>query len=150
MIITFIGHGSLDIDTALSNKIKETIKNNIDQERSVVFYCGGYGAFDLHCAEICRQLKPKIPNCEIVFITPYITSSQQEKMKYYLESDLYDSVIYPPLENIPLRFAISKRNEWMISESDIVIAYVLHSFGGAYKSLEYARRKKKKIFNLAE
>ena len=150
MTITFIGHSSLNIDNDLSNKIQETIKNIIAEESSVVFYCGGYGDFDLHCAEICRRLKTRIPDCEIVFITPYITLSQQEKIKCFLESDLYDSVIYPPLENIPLRFAISKRNEWMISESDVVIAYVSHSVGGAYKSLEYARRKKKKIFNLAE
>ena len=64
--------------------------------------------------------------------------------------ELYDSIVYPPLEKTPLKFAISKRNEWMIDQSDFVIAYVEHSFGGAYQSLKYAHRKGKRIVNLAK
>ena len=33
----------------------------------------------------------------------------------------------------------------MVLESDIIVAYVLRDFGGAAKTLQYARRKKKKI-----
>ena len=33
----------------------------------------------------------------------------------------------------------------MIRESDVVVAYVTHGWGGAAKTLEYARRKKKNI-----
>lgn len=68
----------------------------------------------------------------------------------YLNSSMmtvgYDETVYPPLESVPKRFAISRRNEWMVRESDIVVAYVTHSWGGAAKTLEYARRKKKQIF----
>ena len=35
-------------------------------------------------------------------------------------------------------------------EADLVIAYVTYSWGGAAKTLEYAKRKKKTIINLAE
>ena len=34
-------------------------------------------------------------------------------------------------------------------EADMIIAYVMHSLGGSYKTLDYARKKKKKIINLA-
>ena len=67
-----------------------------------------------------------------------------------LDRHLYDSSVYPPIENVPMRFAINKRNEWMINQADLVIAYVDHTFGGAYKTLQYAKRKKKQIINLAE
>ena len=67
-----------------------------------------------------------------------------------MDKNLYDSTVYPPLENIPQKFAISKRNEWMINQADLIIAYVSHTYGGAYRSLEYARRKKKSIINLAK
>ncbi len=150
MIITFIGHSSLNIDAVLSKKIKETIQNNINKDTPIAFYCGGYGDFDQHCISICHQLKTQNLKCEIVFITPYITSCQQKKMKNLLETNRYDSIIYPPIETVLPRFAIIKRNEWMIAESDLIIAYVSHNSGGAYKSLEYARRKKKKIINLAD
>ncbi len=58
--------------------------------------------------------------------------------------------IYPPIENTPPRFAILKRNEWMMTNADVIIAYVTHNYGGAYKSLEVAKRKKKKIINICE
>ena len=122
----------------------------IDLEEKTLFYCGGYGDFDRLSAEVCRSIKDSNPNCETVFITPYITEPQQEKIKFLIDSGLYDSAIYPPLENVPLKFAIVKRNEWIIDESDIIIAYVNHTHGGAYKALEYARRKKKFIVNLAK
>ena len=37
----------------------------------------------------------------------------------------------------------------MVEEADLVIAYVMYSWGGAVKTLEYAKRKKKTIINLA-
>ena len=149
MVITFVGHGTLHIDENLSNKIVATIKNNITGKENITFYCGGYGDFDNHCASICRKLKKEIC-CEVVFVTPYITPSQQEKMKYLIDAKLYDSTVYPPIENALPRYAITKRNEWMVEEADLVIAYVKYSWGGAAKALEYAKRKKKRIINIAK
>ena len=54
------------------------------------------------------------------------------------------------LEFVPKRFAIVKRNEWMMTNADIVIAYVNRNYGGAYKSLQAAKRKKKKIINICD
>ena len=66
-----------------------------------------------------------------------------------MEKDKYDEIIYPEIENKPLRFAISYRNQWMMQKADIVIAFVEHDWGGAYKTYQYAKRKGKRIFNLA-
>ena len=55
---------------------------------------------------------------------------------------------YPPIENVPLRYAISKRNEYMVEKADVIIAYVNHSWGGAATTLEYAKRKHKNIQEL--
>ena len=57
----------------------------------------------------------------------------------------FDNIVYPPLETVPYRYAIIRRNEWMIDQADIVIAHVRYSWGGAERSLEYAKRKKKEI-----
>ena len=147
MIITFIGHGTLPISESQRNKIKTEILNYAHLN-DVVFYCGGHGDFDNVCASICREIKGTIPNIEIVYVSPYLTSSQQEKMKFLLDSKLYDSTIYPPIENVPPRYAITKRNEWMVDQADVIIAYVSHEYGGAYKTLTYAKRKNKTIINL--
>jgi hypothetical protein len=62
----------------------------------------------------------------------------------------YDDVVYPPLENVPLKFAISRRNEWVVDNSDIVYAYVKHSWGGVAKMLAYAKHKQKQIINILD
>lgn len=63
---------------------------------------------------------------------------------------LYDSIVYPQIEDKPLRFAISYRNRWMVKGADLVVAYVNHKWGGAYKTYAYAIKLGKMIFNLAE
>ncbi len=150
MVITFIGHGTLLINSELTKKLIYAIKASVADSNSVSFYCGRYGNFDNHCALVCHKLKSEIPNSEVVYITPYLTDSHQEKIKFLKDSKIYDTSIYPPIEKTPPRFAISKRNEWMVLQADVIIAYVDRNYGGAYKALEYARRKKKHIINLAE
>ena len=44
--------------------------------------------------------------------------------------------------------AISKRNEWMVDRADLIIAYIEHDYGGAYKTIRYAQRKNKSIIYL--
>ncbi len=148
MIVLFIGHSALYNCTALSEKVKKVILEHIPPHIKPIFYCGGYGDFDHLCAHICRSLRENNFNCEIVFITPYITQTQQKKIKYFIDTKLYDSVIYPPLEHIQPRFAISERNKWMIEQADLIISHVTHSFCGAYKGLEYARKRSKNIINI--
>ncbi|HAX84546.1 MAG TPA: DUF1273 domain-containing protein, partial [Ruminococcaceae bacterium] len=39
-------------------------------------------------------------------------------------------------------------NEWMINQSDYVITYIEHDFGGAAKFANRARQKNKNVINL--
>ena len=151
MVISFLGHRRLYNFGELIESVEKVITENImDCTDDIVFFCGGYGDFDDLCIRVCRSIKESGKKCEIVFITPYMSLAQQEKIKSLIDMGVYDSVIYPPLEKIPPKFAIGKRNEWMIDQADLIIAYVKHPYGGAYQSLNYARRKGKRILNLAE
>ena len=150
MLISFFGHRSIQNVKNLYETVKRVIEESVDFNEDVVFFCGGYGDFDDLCACVCRSVKEKWKKCELVFVTPYITAAQQEKIKQLMNLGLYDATIYPPLENVPYRFAISKRNEWMIDQSDLIIVYVKHSFGGAYQSFHYAKQRGKRVVNLAE
>lgn len=148
-ICTFIGNSRISITATLKTKLKEQIEKVINQNVSV-FYCGGYGDFDMLCAKTLRDLKIKYPNIKSYFITPYITDSYLKKIREYLNDNLYDDTIYPEIENIPPKFAICKRNEYMVNSADIIIAYVYATFGGAYKTLTYAKRKKKEIIFISD
>ena len=150
MIITFAGHRHITERDEIACKLREQLLLLISEEEKTLFYLGGYGEFDNLCLKVCRELKKDFPNTELVFVTPYITPNQQTRMNEMLSMRIYDSTIYPPIENTPLRYAISKRNEWMMSNADIVVTYVKTKYGGAYTSLCVARRKGKKIINLSD
>ncbi len=134
MIVAFAEHRDiLDSDSVrawLCSKVKQLIKRGAD-----TFYNGGYGAFDSMAASVVKQLKEKHPCIKSIFVTPYIDRA---------DTCLYDASIYPPLENVPKRFAILKRNEWMVDNADVLIVYVTRNFGGACKTLTYAKRGKRK------
>ena len=147
MIITFFGHSNCLFNDDIKEQLKNILVGEIIKNPTCKFYLGGYGDFDGLCLRTLRELKHDFPTIEILFITPYLDKnySKLELAKYY-----YDDVIFPPIESVPRKFAILKRNEWMVEQADLVIAYVKYSWGGAAKALEYAKRKKKRIINIAK
>ena len=146
MIITFCGHSNCLFSDEEKEKLKQLLIKETRKNPTCKFYLGGYGDFDSLCLRTLRELKTDLPNIELLFITPYLDKnySKLELAKYY-----YDDIIFPPIESVPRKFAILKRNEWMVDSANLVIAYVKYSWGGAAKTLEYAKRKKKQIINLA-
>ena len=134
--VTFCGHAELANPDAVCVWLAETVDCLISQG-AVTFYLGGYGAFDRMAASVVREKKRQHPHIESVLVLPYLDRE--------MDASGYDTTVYPPLESIPRRFAISKRNEWMVDASDAVVACVTHDWGGAAKTLAYAKRKKKQI-----
>ncbi len=150
MIIAFAGHSYVSSADKVKEKVKEQIRNIYTDYEHITCYIGGYGAFDDISAHACKELKKEGLIDEVAYVTPYISLSWQTKIKEMQSYGLCDFSIYPPIENVPLRFAISKRNEWVMTNADLIIAYVKHAYGGAYKSLQIAKRRKKRIINIGE
>ncbi|MBQ1962789.1 MAG: hypothetical protein II369_01575 [Clostridia bacterium] len=95
-------------------------------------------------------MKAEYPEIEIIYVTPYLGRSEQARIREMQMCGLCDGALYPPLEGTPPKFAISKRNEWMMENADLIIAYVERGYGGAYQALRIAERKRKKIINLCD
>ena len=150
MIVSFAGHAHISSINNIKELVKEQLRHHIVPTETIVCYLGGYGDFDKICARACRELKKEYANVELVYVSPYITLSEQSKIKEMLTLCLYDTSLYPPIENTPKRFAISKRNEWMMKNADLVIAFVDHEYGGAYRSLQIAKHHQKTIINLCD
>ena len=149
MIISFIGHAHIFGEERIKGVVKEQIYRVVKRE-PITCYLRGWGEFDEICATSCREIKKEFGSTELVYITPYMDLWEQKKIKEFEELSLYDASIYPPIENVPRRFAILRRNEWMMENADLIIAYVAHSFGGAYKALRFLRTRKKKIINVCD
>ena len=136
MNVTFCGHSQLEEPEKIKVWLKEIIEDLIKQGAKT-FYLGGYGQFDVIAASVLYKMKKQHCNIEIILVLAY------PDKKY--DASIYDSSIYPPLENIPRRYAILKRNEYMIEISDIVISCVKYNYCGAYTTIKYTRRKNKQI-----
>ena len=150
MTISFVGHAFIPSEELVKNRVKDVLRANVKKDEPVRFYLGGYGDFDKISALCCKDLKNELSDVEIILVLPYLSFSKDGKIGSLIEDGAYDATLFPPIENVPKRFAISRRNEWMIENSDLIIAFVKNSYGGAYKSLRYAMRKNRKIINLCE
>ena len=145
MIITFCGHsnysGNLEDEKRLINLLEVVICGN-----RVDFYFGGYGGFDNFALKCAIKYKQYHKNANLIFITPYLGKWLNER-KFIIEEQ-YDQIIYPEIEHVPLKFAIIKRNEWMVDQADYLFSYVKTHYGGAYKTLLYAHKHNKRYTNL--
>lgn len=136
MKVTFCGHSQV----AQTDEVRSWLRDSLEmliKEGADTFYLGGYGEFDHMAASLLREAKKSHPHLVMTLVLPYLDST--------LDASGYDGTLYPPLEKVPRRFAISKRNQWMASEADVTVAYVVHGWGGAAQTLLCAQRKKKRI-----
>ncbi|MBQ8372118.1 MAG: hypothetical protein IJX38_04170 [Clostridia bacterium] len=148
MIVSFCGHSRFRLTLEYECKILEYLQKIIKDE-PMELLLGGYGAFDEFAYMCCNKFKQLHANVSLVLVTPYM-SVEYQKSKLAKEKTRYDSIVYPEIENKPLRFAITYRNRYMVDCSDYVIAYVDHTWGGAYSTYKYAVRKNKTVLNLTE
>ncbi len=140
MIVTFCGHSHVSNSAAVAESLAAAIELLV-AEGADEFYLGGYGEFDSMAAVAVRNAKALHPNITSTLVIPYLDREYNP--------NLYDGSTYPPLESVPRRFAISKRNEWMIDVADVVVSYITHDWGGAATTYKYAQRKKKRIVSVA-
>lgn len=141
----FAGH-----DKAYDSELKEQIYIEAlrlyEKEGVKVFITGNFGGFDRCSASVIMKLKQKHSDIKAEMMLPYITKEFAENKEWYKN---FDSIFIPDIpENVPYKAKIIKANQKMVDESDFLICYISHSFGGAYKTYEYAKKKKSmKIIN---
>lgn len=132
MIVAFCGHR----EVAAAQEVRRWLSGVAEQlilEGADIFYLGGYGGFDRMAAGVLGELKERYPHIRRVLVQAYPNRKREAG---------YDETLYPELEGTPPRLAIARRNRWMAERADVMVAYVAHDWGGAAKTLEYARGKR--------
>ena len=138
MTVTFCGHAQISQSEKIEKWLYDVTQKLIEQG-ATTFYLGGYGAFDFLAASVLRMQKKQHPQIELILVLAYLNTGR--------DTSGYDRTVYRPLDTVPRRFAISHRNRWMVESADVVVAYVLHDWGGAATTLRCARQKKKQIIS---
>ena len=94
-----------------------------------------------------RKAKKSYPNIKLICVKPYLTKEINENGVYLFT--LYDDIIIPTeLADVHYKQVITKRNRWIISQSDVVIIYTIRNYGGAYSALNYAKKLKREIVKI--
>ncbi len=140
-ICTFFGHHDCPYD--IKDKLKEQIKDLIENHSVDMFYMGNQGSFDCMARVVVKELAECYPHIRYAVVLAYIP---KEKGEY---EDYSDTMLPEGIEAVPKRFAISWRNKWLIRQSEFVVTYISHLWGGAAQYAELAVRQKKTVINLA-
>ena len=143
MIVTFCGHRDFVESADIEERLAVLIEKYARENDRLICYNGGYGNFDYFAAKCVQRLQERYSNICNCLVLPYIDQPFLDRIAIF--KNLFDETIYPPLESVPKKYAIIRRNEWMVDSVDIVIACVKYSWGGAARTLEYAKRKKKTV-----
>ena len=137
MTVSFFGHRTLDEQA----QTKESLSNCISlllKDGATCFLLGDYGEFERLCARILQERREQYPQIRLIYVQAYLERTP-------VSAVLYDEFLYPDLEKVPKKYAIVRRNEWMIRQSDVVVIHCRLSYGGAAAAFEYAKRKSKRI-----
>lgn len=141
---TFFGHH--DCPASIRPKLREVLIDLIENRAVDRFFVGDNGAFDRMVRACLRELAKEYPQIRYAVVLEHMP----EKRRTGCHEDDSDTMLPEGLEKVPPRFAISRRNQWMLRQCDCVVTYITHSWGGAAQFAEMATRQKKAVFDLTD
>ena len=139
MICTFFGHR--DAPDFIYQSLKVAIIDLIN-EGVIEFYVGNDGNYDRTAQKVLVDIIKQGYKINLTVIL-----SRIDERAFFAAG--HQTLLPEELEKALPRFAISKRNEWMIKNADVVITYVKHKFSNSYNWQEKARKKGLQIIYLA-
>ena len=128
---TFFGHSDCpDLRVELKDAVMQLVEAGVD-----TFYVGNQGRFDAQVRRVLSKL-----GVRYAVVLAYLPKAA--------DGDLGDTMFPEGLELVHPRFAIDRRNRWMLERSEYVVTYVRHGWGGAAKYATLAERQGKQIIRL--
>ena len=142
VVCTFFGHR--ECPDSIKTQLREVLIDLVTNHNVNMFYVGNQGRFDAIVRGVLRELKKEYPQINYAVVLAYMPGKQTEY-------DDYSDTTFPEgIESVHPRYAISWRNNWMLRQSDYVVTYITHSWGGAAKYAARAKCQGKCIYSLGE
>lgn len=135
----FFGHR--DIPGNIKTELVNTIEKLITEYGVINFLVGKQDGFDSLVLSLLKELSPQHPEISYSVVLAYLPDEKSNPIDA--------PTLYPEgIENVPKRFCISWRNNWLIEHSQYVICYISHLTGGAGQFVEKAKKKDRTVFNI--
>lgn len=136
---TFFGHR--DCPSSIKGKLHEEIERLICNHGVETFYVDTQGSFDRMAYAAFVELRQRYRYIKVYRVLAYMPKVD--------DTGTVDTIVPEGIETAHPRYAIIKRNNWMIDRSDYVVAYITHPTGGAYQAVERAKKKGKTIIAIS-
>lgn len=148
--VSFFGHRQIDRFFDAEEKVADIVERLIREKKYVEFLIGRDGDFDQIVSSTVRRSKRDIrdDNSELVWVLAYPKAEYANNAdsfdEYYDRVEVCDeaAIAHP-------KGAIQIRNRDMVDRSDLVVCYVDRQSGGAFQTMEYAKKTGKTVINLA-
>lgn len=149
--VSFFGHRYISNASEIESRLEKEIQRLVDKYEYVDFLVGRNGEFDQLVSSTVHRVRRahRDDNSSLVLVLPYPTAeyrnNEQAFHAYYtdVEISLTASAAHP-------KSAIQIRNREMADRADLVICYIEREEGGAWQSVQYAQKRGKPIWNLAQ
>ena len=149
--VAFFGHRYIDNLFKVEEFLEEQIRKLINEKEYVDFLVGRNGDFDQCASSTVLRVRKNVrdDNSSLILVLPYPTAEYLNNETYF--HDYYSDVeiSYAASKAHP-KSAIQIRNREMVDRADLIICFVERNSGGAYKTIEYAKKQNKIVVNLAE
>lgn len=149
--VSFFGHRELERPIEIENRLDKLLHDLINQKEYVEFLIGQDGEFDLLASSVIKRAIRNYGygNTSFILVLPYMKAKYRYNEKNYL--DYYDEVeICAESAKAHYKSAIQVRNRNMVDRSDLVVCCIQHKSGGAYKTVQYAKKQNCRILNIAK
>ena len=149
--VSFFGHREVEGAAEIESRLERLLHDLITRKQYVEFLVGRDGEFDLLAASAIRRAVNQYGygNTSIILVLPYMKAEYRDNEQSYLS--YYDEVeICSESSEAHYKSAIQVRNRCMVDRSNLVVCCIQHKSGGAYRTMQYAKKQGKQVRNLAD
>ena len=150
----FSGHRTIsyELREQLTKRIRDGIIYLTENMGITTFYAGGALGFDSLAAEVVIEQKKAQPAIRLIIVIPCSNQAERwsaaDKARYERINNSADEVIC--LSEHYFRGCMHQRNRYMVDHSCSCICYLTEPTGGTAYTVQYARERGLRIFNLAK
>lgn len=149
--VSCFGHRQIADVFVIERRLETIIQELLLSKEYVEFLVGRDGEFDQLVSSTVLRCKRTIrdDNSALVLILPYQTAEYRDNEQSFHE--YYDEIeICFEAAKKHFKSAHQTRNRSMVDRSDLVVFCIEHNSGGAYQTMQYAKKVNANIINLPD
>ena len=149
--ISFFGHRFIEDSLRIEQHLETLIRKLLKEKEYVEFLVGRDGEFDQLVSSTIRRCKREYrrDNSSHIWVLPYLTAEFRDNEESF--RDYYDEIeVCEAAAGSHYKNAHQTRNRAMVDRSDLVVLCIQHASGGAWQTMQYAKKQGIPCININE